>query len=113
MLIVGLNSDASVRQVKGEGRPVTVESERAELLSALECVDAVVIFDEPTPDLIIKRLQPDVLVKGEDWAGNVVGSDWVEKHGGQVVLATLVPGRSTTAILERAADRAGAARKEG
>ena len=103
LLIVGLNSDASVRRYKGPERPITPEAERAELLLALECVDAVSIFDEETPHDIIARVQPDVLVKGADWAEKgVVGREWVEAHGGQVVLAPLVAGKSTTSILERA-----------
>ena len=102
VLIVGLNSDASVRQLKGEGRPVIPERERAEILSALECVDAVVIFDELTPREVISRLLPDVLVKGGDWPGDqIVGREEVEAAGGRVVSLPVVPGYSTSAILRK------------
>jgi rfaE bifunctional protein nucleotidyltransferase chain/domain len=101
-LIVGLNSDRSVGAVKGPGRPVTPEAERAEILSALACVDAVVIFDEETPHAIISRLQPDILVKGADWAADaIVGRDIVEARGGRVVRIPLASGYSTSAILKR------------
>ncbi len=104
-LIVGLNSDASVRQLKGAGRPVLPERERAEILAALECVDAVVIFDEPTPREVIARLLPDVLVKGGDWPGDqIVGRDEVEAAGGRVVSIPVVPGYSTTEILRKIRD---------
>lgn len=101
-LIVGVNSDASVRQLKGPGRPVIVESERAEILGALESVDAVLIFDDLTPRQVISRLLPDVLVKGGDWAGDqIVGREEVEAAGGHVVSIPVVPGYSTTAILQK------------
>ena len=100
VLIVGLNSDSGVRQLKGEGRPVLPERERAEILAALECVDAVVIFDEPTPREVIARLLPDILVKGGDWAGDkIVGREEVEAAGGRVVSVPVVQGHSTTEIL--------------
>ncbi len=99
-LIVGLNSDASVRQLKGAGRPILPEQERAELLAALECVDAVVIYHEPTPRETIAALLPDVLVKGGDWAGDkIIGREEVESAGGQVMSIPVVPTYSTTAIL--------------
>jgi D-glycero-beta-D-manno-heptose 1-phosphate adenylyltransferase len=102
VLIVGLNSDASVRQLKGEGRPVISERERAEILAALESVDAVVIFDAPTPREVIARLLPDVLVKGGDWPGDqIVGREEVEAAGGRVVSIPVVPGYSTSAILQK------------
>ena len=102
VLIVGLNSDASVRQLKGEGRPVIPERERAEILAALESVDAVVIFDDLTPREVIARLLPDVLVKGGDWPGDqIVGREEVEAVGGRVVFAPVVPGYSTTDILKK------------
>jgi D-glycero-beta-D-manno-heptose 1-phosphate adenylyltransferase len=102
VLIVGLNSDASVRQLKGPGRPLIPELERAEILAALESVDAVVIFNELTPREIISRLLPDVLVKGSDWPGDqIVGREEVEAVGGRVVSVPLVPGYSTTAILRK------------
>ncbi len=101
-LIVGLNSDASVRQLKGEGRPVMAERERAEILAALECVDAVVIFDELTPREVITRFLPDVLVKGADWPGDqIVGREEVEAAGGRVVSIPVVPGYSTSDILRK------------
>jgi rfaE bifunctional protein nucleotidyltransferase chain/domain len=100
-LIVGLNSDASVRELKGEGRPVIPERERAELLSALECVDAVVIYGEPTPQEAIAAILPDILVKGGDWPGDqIVGRAEVEGAGGRVVSIPMVPSYSTTAILQ-------------
>src|SRR3954470_10467352 len=101
-LIVGLNSDRSVRQIKGPDRPMTAEDERAEILEALACVDGVVIFDEDTPHDLIAALQPDVLVKGADWAENaIVGRDIVEARGGGVVRVAIEPGHSTTKILDR------------
>ena len=112
-LIVGLNSDASVRQLKGAGRPVLPERERAEILVALECVDAVVIFDELTPREIIARLLPDVLVKGADWAGDqIVGREEVEAAGGRVVSIPVVPGYSTTEILRKIREGRPASRVE-
>ncbi|MBE3072551.1 MAG: D-glycero-beta-D-manno-heptose 1-phosphate adenylyltransferase [Acidobacteria bacterium] len=101
-LVVGLNSDRSVSAIKGPDRPVTPEAERAEILAALACVDAVVVFDEETPHAIISRLQPDVLVKGADWAADdIVGRDVVEARGGRVVRIPLASGYSTSAILKR------------
>jgi D-beta-D-heptose 7-phosphate kinase/D-beta-D-heptose 1-phosphate adenosyltransferase len=104
VLIVAVNSDRSVRaQNKGADRPITPEGERAELLSALASVDAVVVFDEETPFEIVSAVQPDVLVKGADWAADaIVGRDVVEGRGGRVVRIALAPGYSTTAILARA-----------
>jgi rfaE bifunctional protein nucleotidyltransferase chain/domain len=102
ILIVGLNADASVRRNKGPERPINPENERAEILAALACVDAVVIFDEDTPAEIVRAVQPDVLVKGADWpADQIVGRDTVEARGGRVVLMPVEPGHSTTAIVER------------
>ena len=102
VLIVGINSDRSVRTIKGEGRPITPEAERAEILAALACVDAVVVFDEETPHAIITALSPDVLVKGADWAENaIVGRDVVEARGGKVIRVPIEPGHSSTAIIER------------
>ena len=101
-LIIGLNSDRSVGANKGPERPVTPEAERAEILSALECVDGVAIFDDETPAEIIRRIQPDVLVKGADWGpDNIVGRDTVEARGGQVVRMELSPGYSTTELIEK------------
>jgi D-beta-D-heptose 7-phosphate kinase/D-beta-D-heptose 1-phosphate adenosyltransferase len=102
VLIVGVNSDRSVREMKGAGRPIMPEGERAEILGAMECVDAVVIFDEPTPRVIIAALLPDVLVKGGDWANDkIVGREEVEAAGGKVISIPMVAGYSTTAILEK------------
>jgi D-glycero-beta-D-manno-heptose 1-phosphate adenylyltransferase len=101
-LVVGMNSDASVRAIKGPDRPLVPQAERAEVLAALACVDAVCIFDELTPKEIIDELQPDVLVKGADWAADeIVGSDAVRARGGRVVRVAVAKGYSTTAILER------------
>jgi rfaE bifunctional protein nucleotidyltransferase chain/domain len=98
-LLVGLNSDASVRRAKGPSRPINPEQDRAAVLAALRAVDAVVIFDEEEPAALIAEILPDVLVKGSDWAHYVSGREVVEAHGGRVVLADLVPGRSTTATI--------------
>ena len=102
VLIVGLNADASVSRNKGPGRPMTPELERAELLAALDCVDAVVIFEQDTPADIVKLVQPDILVKGADWpADQIVGRDTVEARGGKVVLVPVEQGHSTSAIVDR------------
>jgi rfaE bifunctional protein nucleotidyltransferase chain/domain len=102
-LVVGLNSDASVRRLKGPTRPVNPQDDRAYLLASLAAVDAVVLFEEDTPRELIRTLLPDVLVKGGDYrAEEVVGAEEVTAAGGRVVIAPLVPGRSTTTILERA-----------
>ena len=101
-LIVGLNADASVRRNKGPSRPITPEGERAEVLAALASVAAVVIFPEDTPAEIVRALQPDILVKGADWAADqIVGRDTVEARGGRVVLVPVEAGHSTTTIVER------------
>jgi D-glycero-beta-D-manno-heptose 1-phosphate adenylyltransferase len=105
-LVVGLNSDRSVREIKGAGRPLLPESERAELLAALAAVDFVVTFDEPTPRALIAALLPDVLAKGQDWgAGEIVGREEVEAAGGRVERLPLEPGaqprNSTTEILAK------------
>ena len=102
VLIVALNSDASVERLKGPGRPHIPQAERAEVLLALEPVDRVVVYDEPTPLETIRALLPDVLVKGEDWAADqVVGREEVEAAGGRVVRVALQPGLSTSALVER------------
>lgn len=101
-LIVGVNSDRSVRALKGPGRPVTSESERVEILEALKCVDAVVVFDEDTPHDLIMAIQPDTLVKGADWAEDaIVGRDVVEARGGRVVRVAIEAGHSTSGIIDR------------
>lgn len=102
LLIVGLNADESVRRNKGPGRPITPQDERAEVLAALAAVDAVVVFPEDTPADIIRRIQPDILVKGANWpADQIVGRDTVEARGGRVVVVPVEPGYSTTSIVER------------
>jgi D-beta-D-heptose 7-phosphate kinase/D-beta-D-heptose 1-phosphate adenosyltransferase len=100
-LVVGLNSDASVRRAKGPTRPVNPEQDRAYVLGSLRAVDFVVIFDEDEPRNLISQILPDVLVKGKDWAHYVSGRDIVEANGGRVVLAEMVEGRSTTSTIER------------
>jgi len=101
-LVVGLNSDASVRRLKGEGRPMQTEHARAEVLAALEAVDLVVVFEQNTPLELIRRVRPSVLVKGSDYRGKkVVGREFVKANGGTVVLVDLVPGFSTTGIVRR------------
>jgi D-beta-D-heptose 7-phosphate kinase/D-beta-D-heptose 1-phosphate adenosyltransferase len=101
-LIVGLNGDASVRRLKGTGRPVRTEAARAAVLASLTSVDHVVIFGEDTPLALIEALKPDVLVKGADYAHDqVVGAEVVERHGGRVVLAKISPGYSTTEVIEK------------
>ena len=102
LLVVALNSDSSVKTIKGAGRPILAESERAELIAALEMVDYVTAFDEPDPLNVIKELKPDVLIKGGDWPKNeIVGADIVEKHGGKVAVIPYLKGYSTTQIIER------------
>lgn len=101
-LIVAVNSDRSVRAIKGPTRPVNPEAERAEVITALDCVDAAVVFDEDTPHEIISLIQPDVLVKGADWAADrIVGRDIVEARGGVVIRITVEEGHSTTAIVDK------------
>ena len=103
VLVVGVNSDRSVRANKGPSRPIMPERERAEVLEALAVVDAAVIFDEETPQAIIDRLKPDVLVKGADWAADaIVGRETVEARGGKVVRVPVEAGWSTSAIIEKA-----------
>jgi len=106
ILVIGLNTDRSVREQKGEQRPFVSEDERARLISALEDVSYVILFDELTPDKLIKRLKPDVLVKGEDWKEKgVVGREFVESYGGKVILAPFVKDASTTDIVTRIIER--------
>jgi rfaE bifunctional protein nucleotidyltransferase chain/domain len=102
LLIVGINADASVRRNKGPHRPITPEDERAEIVAAFTCVDAVVVFNEDTPAEIIGAIQPDILVKGADWAEDaIVGRDTVEARGGRVVRMPIEQGFSTTAVIEK------------
>lgn len=102
VLIVALNSDRSVRQLKGAGRPILSQEERCEIVAALEMVDYVTTFDELTPRELIRKLLPDVLVKGGDWSvEEIVGREDVEAHGGRVLSLPFVPGYSTTRMIER------------
>jgi len=104
LLVLGLNSDRSVRENKGANRPIVPDSERAEVAAALAAVDFVVLFDEPTPREIISSILPDVLVKGSDWGPDeIVGREEVEAAGGRVVSLPLAPGYSTSGIIERVA----------
>ena len=107
-LVVGLNSDDSVRRLKGPGRPVRSEAERAYVLAALECVDAVVVFSEDTPRDLVRHLQPDVIVKGGDYTPDtVIGASDVAARGGRVVIIPLTPGQSTSAIIEKMRGKGG------
>ncbi|MCK5472967.1 MAG: D-glycero-beta-D-manno-heptose 1-phosphate adenylyltransferase, partial [Planctomycetes bacterium] len=102
ILIVGLNSDSSVKAIKGPSRPINNQYDRAAVLAAMETVDYIIIFDEPTPQNLIEKIKPNVLVKGQDWAEKgVVGQKFVESYGGKVVLAPLVKGKSSTATIEK------------
>jgi D-beta-D-heptose 7-phosphate kinase/D-beta-D-heptose 1-phosphate adenosyltransferase len=108
VLVIGLNTDRSVREQKGDKRPFVSEDERARLISALEDVDYVILFDELTPEKLIRRVKPDVLVKGEDWKEKgVVGREFVESYGGKVILAPLVKDVSTTDIVSRILGKSG------
>ena len=101
MLIVGLNTDQSIRRLKGDKRPLINESDRVEVLSALDCVDSIVLFGENTPLKLIKEIKPDVIVKGADYKiAQVIGRAEIEKAGGRVELIKLTPGRSTTNVLD-------------
>lgn len=101
-LVVALNSDASVRRIKGKGRPIFRQKARTVLVAALECVDYVVIFGQRTPLRLIKSLKPDVLVKGGDWrSSDIVGGDFVKSYGGKVVCARFIKGYSSRAIIAR------------
>ena len=107
-LVVGINSDRSVRELKGNSRPVVPELERAEILAALACVDYVFIFDDPTPQRVIDAIVPDVLAKGADWQiSDIVGRETVERAGGRVCNIPLVEGSSTTEIIRKVRERFG------
>jgi D-beta-D-heptose 7-phosphate kinase/D-beta-D-heptose 1-phosphate adenosyltransferase len=107
-LVVAVNSDRSIREIKGKGRPIVPEAERAEVLSALACIDYIFIFDDPTPQQVIDAIVPDVLVKGADWdLSEIVGRETVEKGGGIVRNIPLVEGSSTTGIIEKVIERFG------
>ncbi|NTV05188.1 MAG: D-glycero-beta-D-manno-heptose 1-phosphate adenylyltransferase [Chlorobiaceae bacterium] len=102
MLVIGLNSDASVSRLKGKSRPVCCETDRAKVLSALQVVDAVIIFDEDTPEELIGALLPDILVKGADWnIEQIAGARTVLDNGGEVLTLPLLEGRSTSGIIEK------------
>jgi D-beta-D-heptose 7-phosphate kinase/D-beta-D-heptose 1-phosphate adenosyltransferase len=108
VLVVGLNSDASVREIKGDLRPLISQDDRAEVLAALACVDFVVIFPEPTPLAVITALRPQVLVKGGDWPlDQIVGRDIVEGSGGRVCTIPVVEGASTSSLIHRVMERYG------
>ena len=111
VLVVAINTNASVSRMKGPGRPIIREEERAELLNGLEMVDFVCSFDEDTPLQAILEVRPDVLVKGADWTANIVGQREVENWGGKVMALPLIEGRSTTGIVERVLARYGNPRK--
>lgn len=102
ILVVGLNSDQSVQKIKGPQRPIVPEDQRAEVLAGLWCIDFIVLFNEPDPLLLIQTLQPDVLVKGDDWAeDHIIGADFVKNNGGKVVRVAVVPGAATSKIIAR------------
>ncbi|MBI2412725.1 MAG: D-glycero-beta-D-manno-heptose 1-phosphate adenylyltransferase [Deltaproteobacteria bacterium] len=102
VLVLGLNSDSSVRSIKGPTRPIVPEGERAEVLSALSCIDYIILFGDPTPLKLIETIKPDVLAKGADWAAkDIVGGDIVKSSGGHIARVTLVKGKSTTNIIKR------------
>lgn len=102
VLIVGLNSDQSIKGLKGESRPVLNENDRALLLASLHVVDGVIIFNEPTPEQLIKTITPKILVKGGDYiAERVAGYNWVTQHGGEVKIISLLEGYSTTLVIEK------------
>jgi D-beta-D-heptose 7-phosphate kinase/D-beta-D-heptose 1-phosphate adenosyltransferase len=102
IVVVGLNSDSSVKKIKGSDRPINNQYDRTAVLAALETVDYVTVFDEPDPLNLIKKIKPDVLVKGQDWAEKgVIGAEFIESYGGRVVLAPLVEGKSSTATIEK------------
>jgi len=104
ILVIGLNSDSSIRKIKGPNRPIIAETRRASLLAALECVDFVTIFHEETPLRVIEALKPDILIKGADWKGKeVIGGDLVKRLGGKVEYISYIPGCSTTKIIEKIA----------
>ncbi len=102
ILIVGLNGDLSVKKLKGDSRPINKENDRAKVLEALQCVDYITIFNEDTPEKIIKKIKPDVLVKGGDWkVKDIAGGDFVANSGGRVIAIPFVKGYSTTRLIER------------
>jgi rfaE bifunctional protein nucleotidyltransferase chain/domain len=106
LLVVGLNSNSSVRSIKGERRPLVNQDQRAEVLASLACVDYVVVFDEPDPLRLIRAVKPDILVKGADWTEeNIVGAEFVKSTGGKILRVELVSDASTTGIIDRILER--------
>ena len=106
LLVVGLNSDSSVRSIKGDRRPLVNQDQRAEVLASLACVDYVVVFDEPDPLQLIRAVKPDILVKGADWTEeNIVGAEFVKSTGGKIMRVELVSEASTTGIIDRILER--------
>ncbi|MDP2929429.1 MAG: D-glycero-beta-D-manno-heptose 1-phosphate adenylyltransferase [Candidatus Omnitrophota bacterium] len=102
ILVVGLNSDSSVRKIKGKNRPINKESDRAKVLSSLYFVDYITIFNETTPENLIKKVRPDILVKGSDWkAGDIVGSSFIKGYGGKIKRISFVKGYSTTSLIKK------------
>ena len=102
ILVVGINSDKSVKSIKGKNRPIMPQDQRAEVLAGLWCVDYIVFFDEPDPLRLIQAIKPDVLVKGEDWVEDkIIGADFVKADGGKVVRIAVVPDISTSMIIEK------------
>lgn len=105
VLVVGLNSDTSVNSIKGEKRPIVSQDQRAEVLAGLSCVDYITFFDDPDPLKLIQALMPDVLVKGDDWPEDrIIGADFVKSKGGRVVRVAVVPGASTSKIINKIVD---------
>ena len=101
-LVLGLNSDVSVKSIKPENRPIVSQDQRAEVLAGLACVDYITIFDEPDPLVLIQTIKPDVLIKGADWKEtDIIGSDVVKSYGGKVIRIEVVPGISTSRIIQR------------
>ena len=106
LLVVGLNSDASVKSIKGERRPLVNQDQRAEVLASLACVDYVVVFDEPDPLRLIRAVRPDILVKGADWSeDDIIGADFVKSTGGKILRVDLVSDASTSGIIDRILER--------
>ncbi len=106
VLVVGLNSDESVRLIKSAKRPIVKQNERAEVLAGLWCVDYIILFNEPDPLLLIQAIRPDILVKGDDWTQeNIIGADFVNDRGGRLVRVPVVPKSSTSGIIERIVKR--------
>lgn len=102
-LVIGLNSDSSVRAIKGNRRPINCQTDRAEVLSSLYFVDYIIIFNERTPEKLIEKVMPDILVKGGDWKmQDIVGANFVKSYGGRVVIVPFVKGYSTTSVIEKA-----------